>query len=250
MQCIHGDTYANLPDAIMSPPALASREPGSGLRGRRSECEALDQLVASVRAGQSRVLVLRGEAGVGKTVLLEYLLGRASGCRVAQAAGAQSEMELAFAGLHQLCAPFLGRLERLPIPQRDALSTAFSLRDGDPPDRFAVGLAVLGLLSDAARERPLVCVVDRVRGQGWSPDVAPGRRLVPRAGGRCWRGWRRDRGFQAASGPRTVMTAAALRVVMSRPAAGNACLALVLRSRCRSRSMVKRRLPRSRRVSW
>ena len=105
------------------------------LRGRRTECEALARLVASVRAGQSRVLVLRGEAGVGKTALLEYLVRRAAGCRIVRAAGAEPEMEMAFAGLHQLCAPFLDRLGRLPGPQRDALGIAFSLRDGDGPDR-------------------------------------------------------------------------------------------------------------------
>ena len=106
------------------------------------------------------MLVLRGEAGAGKTTLLGYLQECASGCRIARAAGAEPEMELAFAGLHQLCAPFLDRLGRLPGPQRDALGTAFSLRDGDPPDRFVVGLAVLSLLSDVAEERPLVCVID------------------------------------------------------------------------------------------
>ncbi|HEX8122841.1 MAG TPA: AAA family ATPase [Solirubrobacteraceae bacterium] len=130
------------------------------LRGRRTECEALDQLVATVRAGSSQVLVLRGEAGVGKSALLEYLVGRASGCRCARAAGVESEMELAFAGLHQLCAPFLDRVERLPEPQREALATAFGMRGGDAPDRFLVGLAVLSLLCDVAEERPLVCVVD------------------------------------------------------------------------------------------
>ena len=113
-----------------------------------------------MRAGQSRVLVLRGEAGVGKTALLEYLQERASGCRIARAAGVESEMELPFAGLHQLCAPMLDRLERLPAPQRDALGTAFGLSDGDAPDRFLVGLAVLSLLSEVAEERPLVCLVD------------------------------------------------------------------------------------------
>jgi DNA-binding CsgD family transcriptional regulator len=131
-----------------------------GLLGRRSECAALDQLVASVRAGPSRALVLRGESGVGKSALLEFLAGRASGCAVARATGVEAEMELAFAGLHQLCAPFLDRLERLPGPQRDALGAAFGLRDGDAPDRFLVGLAVLSLLSDVAEERPLVCIVD------------------------------------------------------------------------------------------
>jgi len=130
------------------------------LHGRRGEREVLDRLLASVRAGQSRVLVLRGEAGIGKTALLGYLLERASGCRIARAAGVESEMELAFAGLHQLCAPFLDRIECLPDPQRAALGAAFGLRDGDAPDRFAVGLAVLSLLSDVAREQPLVCVVD------------------------------------------------------------------------------------------
>jgi DNA-binding CsgD family transcriptional regulator len=130
------------------------------LRGRRGECEVLDRLLASVRAGQSRVLVLRGEAGIGKSALLGYLLECASGCRIARAAGAESETELAFAGLHQLCAPFLDRIECLPDPQRAALGTAFGLQGGDAPDRFAVGLAVLSLLSGAARERPLVCVVD------------------------------------------------------------------------------------------
>ncbi|HET9969586.1 MAG TPA: AAA family ATPase [Streptosporangiaceae bacterium] len=130
------------------------------LCGRRGEREALDRLLSTVRAGQSRTLVLRGEAGIGKTALLGYLLERASGCRIARAAGAPSETELAFAGLHQLCAPFQDRIEHLPDPQRAALDTALGLRDGDAPDRFAVGLAVLNLLADAARERPLVCVVD------------------------------------------------------------------------------------------
>jgi DNA-binding CsgD family transcriptional regulator len=130
------------------------------LLGRDSECAALDQLVASVRAGPSRALVLRGEAGVGKSALLGYLSRHAPGCGIARAAGVESEMELAFAGLQQLCAPFADRLGRLPAPQGEALGTAFGLRDADAPDRFLVGLAVLTLLSDAAEERPLVCVVD------------------------------------------------------------------------------------------
>ncbi len=130
------------------------------LLGRRSECEALDELVASVRAGLSRALVLRGDAGVGKSALLEYLARHASGCGIAPAAGVESEMELAYAGLHQLCAPFLDRVEHLPGPQRDALRTAFGLLEGDPPDRFLVGLAILSLLSDIAEDRPLVCIVD------------------------------------------------------------------------------------------
>jgi DNA-binding CsgD family transcriptional regulator len=132
----------------------------SGVLGRRAECETLDRLLADVHAGQSRVLVLRGEAGVGKSALLEHLLERASGCCTARTAGVESEMELAFAGLHQLCAPFLDRLERLPDPQREALGTVFGQSAGAPPDRFLVALAVLSLLSEVAEERPLICVVD------------------------------------------------------------------------------------------
>jgi hypothetical protein len=139
---------------------MSDRDPVARLRGRRSECEALDGLIAGVRSGESRVVVLCGEAGVGKTALLEYVSNRASGCRMARAAGVESEMELAFAGLHQLCAPMLGRLDRLPAPQRDAVATAFGLRAGDAPDRFLVGLGALTLLSDAAEERPVVCLID------------------------------------------------------------------------------------------
>src|SRR2546422_3025406 len=130
------------------------------LLDRRSEREVLDGLLEAVRQGESRVLVLRGEPGVGKSALLEYVVGQTSGFRVARAGGVQSEMELAFAGLQQLCAPMLDRLERLPAPQRDALGTAFGLRAGAAPDRFLVGLAVLGLLSEVADEQPLVCLVD------------------------------------------------------------------------------------------
>ena len=131
-----------------------------GLTDRHAECDVLGRLVAAVRAGESRALVVHGEPGVGKTALLEYLAGQASGCRVAHAGGVQSEMELAFAVLHQLCAPMLDRLERLPAPQRDALRTAFGLSAGPAPDRFLIGLAALGLLSEMAGERPLVCIVD------------------------------------------------------------------------------------------
>jgi DNA-binding CsgD family transcriptional regulator len=142
---------------------MSELQRGSGWRGRRRECDALDRLLADVRAGRSRVLVVRGEAGIGKTALLDHLAAGASGCRVARAAGVESEMELAFAGVHQLCVPLLDRLPRLPEPQREALATAFglsALRAGAAPDRFLVGLAVLGLLSDAAAKRPLVCLID------------------------------------------------------------------------------------------
>jgi DNA-binding CsgD family transcriptional regulator/tetratricopeptide (TPR) repeat protein len=132
------------------------------LTDRVDERNAMDRLIGAVRAGESRVLVVRGDPGVGKTVLLDYLAARASaaGCRVAHATGVQSEMELAFAGLHQLCSPMLNRAERLPAPQRGALRTAFGLAPGPAPDRFFVGLAALSLLSGMAGERPLICLID------------------------------------------------------------------------------------------
>jgi hypothetical protein len=132
----------------------------AGLTGRRSECDVLDRLIDAVRAGESRALVVRGEAGVGKTALLEYVAEHASECRVLRAAGVQSEMELAFAGLHQLLGPMLDHLEHLPVPQRDALRTAFGVSPGSAPDRFFVGLAALSLLSEVAEEQPLMCLVD------------------------------------------------------------------------------------------
>ena len=134
--------------------------PAEVLHGRRNEREVLGGLLAAVRGGQSRVLVVSGEAGVGKTALLESVVGSVSGLRVVRAVGVESELELAFAALQQLCAPMLDRLEGLPAPQRDALGVAFGLRAGDAPDRFLVGLAVLSLLAAVAGERPLVCVVD------------------------------------------------------------------------------------------
>ena len=130
------------------------------LTDRDGEREVLDRLVDAVRAGESRVLVIRGDPGVGKTVLLDYVAERAGGCRVARAAGVHSEMELAFAGLHQLCAPMLDHLDQIPAPQRDALRTALGLAAGPPPDRFLVGLAVLSLLSEVAGDQPLICLID------------------------------------------------------------------------------------------
>ncbi len=133
------------------------------LRGRRAECGVLDGLLEGVRGGRSAVLVVRGEAGVGKTALLDYVVESAPDLRSVRAAGVESEMELAFAGLHQLCWPMFDRLGRLPGPQRDALSIGFGLEAGPAPDRFLVGLAVLSLLSEVAGDRPLVCVVDDVQ---------------------------------------------------------------------------------------
>jgi DNA-binding CsgD family transcriptional regulator len=130
------------------------------LLGRRGECDALDELIADVLGGRSRVIVLRGEAGVGKSALLDYLFDRVSGWRVARAVGVESEMELAYSGLHQLCGPMLDRLDRLPTPQREALATVFGLSAGPAPDRFFVGLASLTLLAEVAEQQPLLCVID------------------------------------------------------------------------------------------
>src|SRR5215211_2755416 len=130
------------------------------LLGRASECQMLDRLLEDVRGGQSAVLVVRGEAGVGKTALLQHCARQASGFRVARVAGVESEMELPFAGLHQLCAPMLGRLDALPEPQRAALCVALGLSSGAAPDRFLVALAALSLLAEVAAERPLLCLVD------------------------------------------------------------------------------------------
>src|SRR5437588_4322039 len=130
------------------------------LRGRRNACARLDGLLEEARAGRSAALVVRGDAGVGKTALLDYAIGRAPELKMLRAAGVESEMELPYAALHQLCAPLLDRLERLPDPQRDALQTTFGLSAGTVPDRFFVGLAVLSLLSEVAEERPILCVVD------------------------------------------------------------------------------------------
>jgi DNA-binding NarL/FixJ family response regulator len=154
-----------------SPPASADMVRGSMLYGRRAECQVMDRLLADVRAGESRVLVVRGEAGAGKTALLDYLAERSagSGCRVARVAGVPSETGLPFAGLHQLCAPLQCRTERLPAPQRDALRCASGLATGSSPDGFLVGLAVLSLLAGVAAERPLICVIDN---QPWLDEAS------------------------------------------------------------------------------
>jgi DNA-binding CsgD family transcriptional regulator len=124
------------------------------------ERETLDHLLADALSGSSQVLVLRGDAGVGKSALLAYLSANSVGWRVESAAGVESEMELAYSGLHQLCVPMLDRLERLPAPQRDALSTVFGLSAGPRPDTFLVGLATLTLLAEVSEEQPLLCIVE------------------------------------------------------------------------------------------
>jgi DNA-binding CsgD family transcriptional regulator len=130
------------------------------LTGRSSECALLEDLLSAIRRGECRSLVLRGEAGIGKTALLDYLVESASDVSVARAVGVESEMELAYASLHQLCGPMLNRTVTLPAPQRQALEIVFGVSGGAAPDRFLVGLAVLGLLSETAQERPLLCAVD------------------------------------------------------------------------------------------
>src|SRR5580700_1406878 len=135
-------------------------EPMPALLDRERERAVLDGLLRDLRLGHGGALIVHGEAGVGKSALLEYAAGSAADMRVAQAVGVESEMELAFASLHLLCAPLLDRLTSLPTPQRNALGVAFGLLEGDAPDRFLVALAVLTLLSEAAEERPLLCIVD------------------------------------------------------------------------------------------
>ncbi len=130
------------------------------LLGRRQPCARLDELIGAAQSGRSGVVVIRGEPGVGKSALLSYAVGQASGFRVICTSGVESEMELPFATLHQVCTPLLGYLEKLPGPQRAALGTAFGLSVGTPPDRLLVGLAVLSLLSEAGRREPLLCTVD------------------------------------------------------------------------------------------
>ena len=130
------------------------------LRGRAVECAALDVLLDAARRDESRTVVLRGEAGVGKTALLDYAIGSAQDFRVLRSVGVESEMELAFASLHQLCAPILDRRDTLPGPQREALEVVFGLDSGPVPGRFLVGLATLSLLAETADERPLLCVID------------------------------------------------------------------------------------------
>ncbi len=141
----------------------------SGFLDRTSEREALDGLLANVREGHSAVLVIRGEAGIGKTALLQYVADHASGFQVAQVTSVEAEMELPFAGIHQLCAPLLDQLHALSLPQQDALNVALGLAPGDIPNRFLVGLAVLGLLSAAAEGQPLVCLVEDAQ---WLDDAS------------------------------------------------------------------------------
>jgi AAA ATPase domain len=156
-----------------SQPTQGVRVEPPRLQGRGSEGAKLDALLSDAAAGRSAVLVLRGETGIGKSALLDHVEARAAAFRVARAVGVESEMEFAYGGLHQLCAPFLDELGRLPDPQRSALGTAFGLTAGETPDRFLVGLAVLNLLAELAEDKPLVCLVDDAHSPaGCSPSAS------------------------------------------------------------------------------
>src|SRR5690348_10831975 len=150
-------------------------------RGRARERSSLDSLLDRVRGGESAALVIRGEAGIGKTALLRYCARQASGCRLVQIEGVESEMELPLAALHQLCTPMLSGLDALPEPQQRALRVAFGLASGPPPDRFVLGLAVLSLLTESAAARPLICLIDDAQ---WLDEASSqvlgfvGRRLL------------------------------------------------------------------------
>src|SRR3978361_668229 len=160
------------------------RLPGGQLLGRERGREAVNRLLEAAASGQGGVLVMRGERGVGKTALLEYAVEAGRGFRIARTFGVEAEMELPFAAVQQLCSPFIELMERLPRPQQDALGVAFGLTTGPTPDRFLVGLAVLGLLAEAAEEQPLVCVVDDgpwlERGHAPGPAVGAAATLVER----------------------------------------------------------------------
>lgn len=130
------------------------------LRGRHVECAQVEDLLNQARAGRSGVMVVRGDAGIGKTALLDYAVGAAHDFQVARASGVQSEMELPFAALHQLCGRFMGMAEALPSPQATTLRVAFGVDEGDSPRRFLIGLGVLSLLSAVAEKKPLLCVID------------------------------------------------------------------------------------------
>ncbi|MGA7419311.1 MAG: ATP-binding protein, partial [Acidimicrobiales bacterium] len=145
---------------VQQPTASPIRRHAASLIGRDAERGVLDRLLDDVRGGASRALVVHGEAGMGKTALLEYLAGRASDCRVVSVAGAQAEREFGFAALHQLCVPLLNHLDAVPSPQRKALYVTFGIGAGPVPDRLLIGLAVLSLLAEVAAERPLVCLID------------------------------------------------------------------------------------------
>jgi len=180
---------------------MSSQGGAQRLRGRVSECAMLRGLIATVKSGSSQVLVLRGEAGVGKTALLEFTAELGSGVRCLHVAGVQSDMELAFAGLQQLCAPLLNHHDELREPQREALNVAFGRGVGAAPDRFLVGLAVLSLMAAAADDRPLLCLIDDTQ---WLDQVSAqtlafvARRLLAEPVGIVFAA--RDAGAQALAG--------------------------------------------------
>ncbi len=178
--------------------------PPPRLFGRTGEVEILEQLLAGVQSGQSAILVVRGEPGIGKTALLRHLTGQASGFKVVRGAGVESEMELAFAGLHQLCAPMLGRLDSLAEPQRQGLGVAFGLASGHNPDRFLVALGALSLMAETSEEQPLLCIVDDAQ---WLDQSSAqvlgfvGRRLLAESIGLVFAARTPPEGLQGAASP-------------------------------------------------
>ena len=142
---------------------------GTRLLGREREGKVLDRLLDGARAGRGGVLVAHGEAGVGKTALLEYAVEAGQGFRIARTSGIEADMELPFAAVQLLCSPFLDLMDHLPAPQRDALAVGFGLSVGPAPNPFLVGLAVLGLVSEAAEQQPLLAVVDDAH---WLDDAS------------------------------------------------------------------------------
>jgi DNA-binding CsgD family transcriptional regulator len=137
--------------------------PARTLLGRQMECAVLDELLVALHQGESRALVVRGDAGVGKSALLNHLTGSATGARLLTTVGVESDMELPYAAVHQMCLPVLNQIDTLPQPQRIALEAVFGMRSDSPPDRFLVGLAVLSLLADVSALQPVLCVVDDAR---------------------------------------------------------------------------------------
>ena len=154
-----------------------------GLRGRRGECEALSRLLDNARDGRSGVLVIRGEAGIGKSALLRYAAAQASGFRIAQISGVESEMELPYAGLHQLCVSMLPQFDALPPPQQRALRVALGFASGDAPDRFLVALGALTLLAEVAEPQPLLCCVEDAQWLDGAVASGPGIRRPTASGG-------------------------------------------------------------------
>ena len=152
--------------------------------GRCREQAVLDQVLAAARGGESSVLVVHGDPGVGKTALLEYALGATQDFRAVRTSGVEGEVDLDYAALQVLCSPILEFAERLPGTHQEALGVAFGMRSGRAPSALLVGLATLGLVSEAAAQQPLLCVVDDAH---WLDDATAGPRRSRSSLAVCWR---------------------------------------------------------------